>query len=259
MNRYKIKLVVIILILFMAGCTEKDDLTLPVRIQFKVGFSRYSKDHTWELLEYEHYIEFTEGYIFIQKIQFEGIREAGGDVFFETDPEINLPTTEFGGLIDKALVTEFDIPQGIYNSMKWDIYLRKTATDELIGEDDTDLLYKGIVIKGTIYQRWFREIWGLGSDSSSTIQIIFVIDDTELISIRSYPDIAISNDRVHEAILRLDPNYAFDPISEESIKEAEISSDINGDPLLIISSSKNKNLYEMLLYRISQIARVLII
>ena len=172
---------------------------------------------------------------------------------------LDLPTIEFGGLIDKALVTEFDIPQGIYNSMKWDIYLKNIPTNELIAEDDLDLLHKGIVIQGFIYQRWHRRIWGLGPDSASTIQILFAIHDSVLFSIMSYPDRLISENSVHEAILRLDPYYAFEPINQESIEEAEISSDINGHPLLVISSDKNKQLYEILLYRISQFARVLII
>ncbi len=33
----KIKLVIIILILFISGCTKKDELTLPVKIHLKIG------------------------------------------------------------------------------------------------------------------------------------------------------------------------------------------------------------------------------
>jgi len=140
--------------------------------------------------------------------------------------------------------------------LRIDIYMKKMVTDELIADDDTDSPDIGLVIKGS-----FNQIWGF--DSASYIQILFTIDDIEQFSFRSYPrygnpKIVMSENRDNEAILRLDPYDAFYPISRESIEEAELSSDKDGQPILIISSDKNRHLYENLLYRISKSARVLV-
>jgi hypothetical protein len=236
----------------MAGCTKKDDLTRPVRIRFKIGFTTPDPDAYGGIYDSDGFFRFREGLIDIQKIHFEGKREAGEDVFFETDPEINLPTMEFGA--QPALISDFDIPQGIYDIMEWGITMKKMMTDKLIVYDDTDSLDIGLVIKGT-----FSVFMVAPGDYS--IPVLFAIDDTEQFSFKSYPrygdpKIVMSEDRDNEAILYLDPYYAFDPISRESIEEAEISSDRFGEPIIIISSNKNKQLYENLLYRISQSAKV---
>ncbi len=252
MTLYKIQLVMIILILSMAGCTEKDALTRPVRIRFKIAFTSPDPDAYGGFYDIDGFFRFTEGLISIQKIQFEGNREAGEDVFFITDPENNLPTIEFGK--QPTLISDFDIPQGIYDNMEWGITMKKMVTDKLIAYDDTDSLDIGLVIKGTF------SVF-MGDPGDYTIPVLFAIDDTEQFSFKSYPrygnpKIVMSENRDNEAILYLDPFYSFDSISRESIEGAEISIDRFGEPIIIISSNKNKHLYENLLYRISQSAKV---
>ena len=83
MINFKIRLTGIILILFFPSCTEKDELTLPVNVDFMISISDNSSN--------DEYLTFTGGVIGIQKIGFEGKREAGEDVFFETDPKMDLP------------------------------------------------------------------------------------------------------------------------------------------------------------------------
>jgi hypothetical protein len=106
MTLYKIKVASVILILFMAGCREKDDLTLPVKVYFKIGISPENSLNT-------EYLHFTDCKIGIQRIQFEGKREAGTDIFFETDPNMNLQTLSFAQ--QPLTISVFNIPQGIYN------------------------------------------------------------------------------------------------------------------------------------------------
>jgi hypothetical protein len=239
MTLYKIKLASITLILFIAGCTEKDDLTLPVRVYFKIGISP----------EYEYsdtYLSFAEGQIGIQRIQFEGKREAGEDVFFETDPQMNLQILAFSTGIN-PVISDFDIPQGIYNYMKWDINLKRIVIDNY-----TDSLSIGLVISG-IYEY---------SDLSS-IPVVVYIDDTEQFTVKSSDldgnsSIVLSvNKDYYEAILVLAPGYTFSSISRESLeKAADISRD-RGHSAILISSSENEDLYENLLYRIEQSAKII--
>jgi hypothetical protein len=58
-------------------------------------------------------------------------------------------------------------------------------------------------------------------------------------------------------ILLFDPAYAFYSISRESLEEADISYD-SGTPIILISSEENEDLYEDVLYRLSQSTRVLV-
>lgn len=258
------KLVVIILVLFMAGCTEKDELTSPVRVHFKITLAESGWD--WGLGECTEYFDFTEGRILIQKVRFEGKRETGEGIFFETDPDIDLPIIEFAVVhtYDRppALITDFDIPQGIYDYWKWDICLEKIAIDELIADDDAVSQDIGLIIKGSFNKTWWSTEWWV-YDSTYSIQVLLAIDATEQFSVMSYDvhdsqEIALSGWGDRQAIMFLDPYYAFEPIKSESIEEAEVSSDIDGQPIIIISSDKNKHLYENILYRISQSARILV-
>jgi hypothetical protein len=257
MMTLKMKLVSIILILFISGCTEKDELTLPVRIHFRIGID---EDSFYDFdLPYGDHFSFTEGQSGIEMVQFEGRREAGGDIFFETDPKVSIPTVEFGE--QPGTISVFDIPQGIYNYMRWDISLKKIMTDELIDDNDLDSLNTGLVIKGNYVQEWYKEYediyyggfyWAL--DSVSERPFIFAINDTEQFSVMAFPtnpnrSIVLSENTDYIATLLLDLSYAFDSISRESFDKAEISGD-NEHPVVIISRNKNKYLYEIILHRL---------
>ena len=130
--------------------------------------------------------------------------------------------------------------------MKWDINLKRIVTD-----DYTDSLSIGLVFSGGYYL-----------DEVPVIPIILAIDDTEQLSVKSYNQdgssrIVLSGNKDYEANLLLDIGYAFSSISRESLEEADISN-VNGEQIVVISSHENENLYENLLYRIAQSARVII-
>jgi len=246
MINFKIRLAGIILILFFPSCTEKDELTLPVNVDFMISISDNSSG--------DEYLSFTGGVIGVQKIGFEGKRDAGEDIFFETDPKMNLPQLTFGTYAQPASISDFDIPQGIFNYMKWDINLKKIVIDELNDDDDDgddDSLYTGLAILGTYsYQ------------SGVSIPIILAIDNAEQFSVRSFdPEgnstIVLSVEKDYDAVLLLDPGYSFHSISRESIEEAETSDD-SGTEVILISSEENEDLYEVLLYRIAQSAKVIV-
>jgi hypothetical protein len=234
MTTYKIKLICITLILFIAGCIEqeKDDLTLPVRVHFKIDLK---DDHDGPIIIYGI------GNIGIQYIQFEGIREAGGNVYFETDPEMDLSYN--GYTFTKAPIYDYDIPQGIYNYMRWDIALKRIVIPQEL-KDDADSLSVGLVIHGSL------ENWDV---PWIFIPVIFAVDDTEEFIAR-FPDrIALSANKDYEATLILAEN-AFRSVSYE---DAEISGE--GEfQRIIITSTKNKDMYEKILYQLHRSASVVI-
>jgi hypothetical protein len=249
MSIHNLKWVFIIMILFIAGCIkEKDELTLPVRIKLQIAALP---------LQENYFLYAFEGKIGIKSIQFEGKREAGEDIFFETDPKMNLQTLQLSS--KPTGILEFEIPQGIYNYMRWDLTLKSIMTEELNNVGDADSLRIGLVIPGSYWMEDWTDEWGW--DISIT-PFIFGIDDTELFSFKSTgidgrSGIVITDRKTYEITLLLDLQGTFGSVSWESFAEAELT-DANGQQIILITSDKNKNLYENFLYRTSQSAKVFI-
>lgn len=237
MDLYKLKLVSITLIFFLAGCTrEKDELMLPVNIRLGIGIK--SAGYEFPIFG---------GQIGIQSIRFEGKREAGEDVFFETDPEVNLPLIEFSDHFTD--ISDFDIPRGVYKHMKWDIDLKKIVTDRIYGYEDADSLNIGLVISGT-YD------YGYGEEPSNPF--VFAIDDTVKFLFETNDKVSydLSDHKSYAVILLLDPSNAFGSISRDSIQKLETSGAI-GHQIILISSNKNEDVYESLLQRIILYAKAI--
>lgn len=230
----KLKPGFIILSLLMAGCTNKDELTRPVKVSFKIGIV---SDNT--SVTSPKYLDFNECQIGIQGIRFEGKREAGGDVYFETDSKMNLNTITF---FEPVIISEFDVPQGIYYYMKWDIDMR------CIEEYDP---CAGIIIKGNYY-----------SLAGPKIPFVLEIEQPEEFSIRAFDPqdkttIVLTKDKSYEAKVLFNPVSAFQAISQASFESAHISYD-TGNMIIIISRNDNMDLYTILLDRIFQSAKVVI-
>jgi hypothetical protein len=251
MGFYKMKLMSIALIMFIAGCREKDELTLPVSVHLMIGISQDNSLNT-------EYLGFTECEIGINRIWFEGLREAGPAVYFQTDPKINLPTITF---FQPVIVSSYDIPQGVYNYMKWDITMYCIENERIFnietrGWDWNDFEENYYCCKAIDIYGSYKSLDG------SVIPFIFGIDATEMLSVKAFdPDgnstIVLSVNKEYDATLLFNPQEAFSSISRESFEKAEIS-DENGQPVIIISNNTNKGLYEILLYRLFQYARVIV-
>jgi hypothetical protein len=67
--------------------------------------------------------------------------------------------------------------------------------------------------------------------------------------------LVLSANKEYEANLLFAPEKGFNSLTQKSFEKAEIS-EKSGYPKIIISSSKNEKLYELLLYRIFQSAEV---
>jgi hypothetical protein len=241
MTLFKRKLLSLILVLFIAGCIDKDELTLPVKVYFKVGISSDISLKT-------KYLNLFECRVGIQSIQFEGKREAGGDIFFETVSTLNMQTLSF---LQPIIISDFDIPQGIYNSMKWDISMKCIDTEGLIDDNDEESSCIVILISGDYTYM-----------DGSVIPFIFAISEPVQFSVLAYnlygdSEIALSVNKEYEATVLITPENAFNSIPRQSFEKAGISGEI-GYTKIIISSSNNEDLYEFILNRIFQSAKVIV-
>lgn len=237
MNFYKTKLAVILLVLLITGCLKvpKDPDTLPGRIMLKISIADRGYDvYPW-----------FGGCIGIQSIRFEGKRDVGEDVFFETDPETIIPVLDIrtGGFI-----SDFDIPRGVYNYMKMDIDLKRIVTKTLV-DLELDSLDLGLFFMG-----WYDYLYG---DPYPPLQILFAIDDTVRLSFRSEVNHKfVLSDEESGVNLILDPYSVIQPIGQEIIENLEPSGHI-GHQIILISSRKNKDMYDYILNKICQNAKII--
>ena len=234
MTHLKIKLVVIILFLAVTSCVEKDDLTLPVRVFFKIGISPNQ-------LPYYEYLDFTQCQIGIQSISFEGTREEGPDIHFVTNPALNLQTLSFNE--KPTAISIFDLPQGVYSSMKWDISLKCIETERPIDDRNESSPCIGIIIKGN-----YTNMGGF------VIPFILAIDKPVLFSVMSFgpageSTIVLSVDKEYEATVLFAPEEAFSAVDRQFLEDAELSGDLS-HPEIIISSVMNEELYLKLVFNI---------
>jgi len=232
----------LILILIMAGCVEpKEPLTFPTDIQLHIGLTTQNLQTIY-----------WSGQIGIQTIRFEGKREKGEDVFFETDPAENFQPFELQ--YPQRHICDFEIPRGVYTYMKWEIVLKKIMTQEITSYVDLDSLEIGLIISG-IDEYWMFYPEGLPNP------VVFAADDTVTLSFLSNAEVNfdLSGNRRYEIILSLDPCTVYYSIDRDSLQYLEITkvrffntmSDV-----VLITCNKNENLYNQIIKRMARTIRV---
>ena len=241
MKPYKTILLIITLILLISGCREKDDLTLPVKVFLEIGLSQ---DNSM----IPDYLGFTEGSINIKNISFEGARESGGNVFFETDFRKNVGEVKFSQ--KPSLISAYDLPQGIYNFMKWSVTLY----------DGDDFDYTIEVPPGIVLSGYYRYLNGTEIPLTFFYEVVWEMMPGFSIYSKN-PDgnskIALSVDNTYMALVLFKPEAAFMEILRDSLEEAEVVGE-GEHGKLIISSKHNKHLYELISYKIFQCARIVV-
>lgn len=238
----KIKLSVIVLILFIYGCTKKDPLTLPVRIHLQVGCNLVQCYYSDDPYFPTYTLTLKRCEIGIQRMHFEGIREAGDKYFFDTDPKLNLPV--FGFIEQYEPVSEFDIPQGIYSPLSWEIYLKRITFSELADQAEPALQNAGLYIKG-----FYNHVSYLQNglvDSVLSIPFIFVVPDAEPFIFRSLEVNIFNSGEEYTQKLLFDFTDAFESINPDRFEEAEITGEYPNDKI-IISNEKNTLLFNDML------------
>jgi hypothetical protein len=236
----------IISIFIYQSCT-KDDLTRPVRISLTVIINEQYKTNNTLLFE--------RGEITLREIQFDGKREAGGDYSFNTESGKNFgPNYFYPPSSPQETLANFDLPQGVYSGMRWKFEL-SDGLERLEQDDDDDDNYNsetpGLILDGS-YINNEREM----------LRIRIEIDPFESFDCLALADngnknISIVSGITYNAILYLDPYFVFRAISSESLEEADYSDD-ELSPVLLISSDSNKELYEIILFRLQQSVKIVV-
>jgi hypothetical protein len=222
-----------------------DEFTRPVRISLTPRINEQYK--TNENLSFE------SGEIVLKEIQFEGKRETGGDYLFSTESGKIFGPGYFYPHPSNHELSYFDLPQGIYTLMKWRFELSEGLI-RLENDDDDDEIDSetpGLILHGNYINH-----------NGEKIQIRIELDPFESFECQSQSEtgdkkINIISGEIYNADLYFDPFYAFRAISDASLENADYSDDETA-PVLLISSYSNEDLYEIILFRLQQSAKIVV-
>lgn len=217
---------------------------MPVSVDMEVTIAEGSSPH----------LTFDGGLIMVEQIAFSGHRNQGGDVYFATEDgdgfgPVSFPHNSFGH------IKKFDIPQGVYSHMEWDL-----ALDDIDSQDDDD-----VEDADDEWQVADGGLWIAGTYTrvdGAPLPLYVSVDDDEQFSVKTEGVEGAANITLHIsnsylAQFVIDPYYATQTVSVRSLENAEVSSGTLGD-YIEISADKNEALYENILFRLERSAKVVI-
>lgn len=221
-----------------SGC-EKDELTYPVKVNFSININQATSSQT--------YLTLSKSVVCVGNISFIGIRQQGGDVHFDTKPGVNQGSHIINVGQPAQYITYFDIPQGIYNYMGWDMSFSEIDED-IFDDENIDSDDFGMIIIGTYTKT-----------SGAQIPIYFAINPSEIINCETTnPDnstpISIVKDNTYNMLVEINPSEAIEGISREYFEQAivEIGEDEDSVDHILVSAESNNSLYQLFLFRMEK-------
>jgi hypothetical protein len=226
----KVAWFIIIVILFFAAFSCKDELTLPAKVSFKFGMEPYyaEENGTDQKIYASNPNKYTidKGQLVIEAIEFDGRRDQGKDVYFISD---------FSQKVESVLNTEtssieveFDIPQGVYNRIDVTLHLGNNGNSPLI-------------LEGTFNFGPFTEL-----------PIRFEYGYADVITVRAKPksgsNIVLSKDNPSKVRVVIDSGFLFRFINPSVIANAD-RVNMNGIEVMLINSTNNINTFNQIANR----------
>jgi hypothetical protein len=235
----KITILSVIIFMFLTSC-KKDELTLPAKVLFEFELITH-EEGTMNLKSGPPSnvpagkIIIDEGILIIGAIEFDGRREEGKDVFFVADLKQPVVVDMKTGSFNQPL--SFDIPQGIYNLVDFYFELEKGNGVPLVLE-------------------------GISRGPLRELPIRFEYDIPENFSVRAESKvnskkIILRKDNTSKARIILDARYIFQFVNMPLLQDAGISV-VNDKEMILISSTKNVNIFNMMAERLEKSMKVII-
>jgi hypothetical protein len=238
---YKYLLVTGLALLFLMSSCIDDDLNKPVRIDLEFSFEENPLTIP--------YLTFTNAVISLERVRFYGIRDVGNDVFFSSNPGLSFGTFVIPDWQNTSFVTYFDLPQGIYNIIRWEAQLDEIDDDvydnEFVDSDDFGLIFEGT------YTRL----------DGSTVLLFIAVDPAtfsfETTDAFGNSLISFDSRNNYTVSFELNPYLALQGISRNLIEQAETDSEDDIE-YIEISSDENEDLYDLVLFRLEKTFKAVI-
>lgn len=236
---YVVRMSILGLILVLPSCIDPPGGNNPVRVNFDVRFNVTNQTPP--------YFTFSRAILAINSIRFQGVRQAGNDVAFSTRQDQPLGLFDLSPTQFIRPVTWFDLPEGVYNSMRWEITLLPINNgyfdddDDFISDDDE----YGFILVGQ-YSRL----------DGTPVVMIFAMEEYEVlrlqtIGLNAQTQIPLIVDKIYNIELVINPFSIFGGIPRTMFEQAEIQVN-NGIMYLMISPDQNEELYDLMLLRLAR-------
>jgi len=237
-KQFVVRVTVVLLFLTLPSCLDAPEGNKPVRVNFDIRFDVG--------IQTPAYFTFSRAILAINSIRFQGVRQAGNDVAFSTRPDQPLGLFVLSPSQFLRPVTWFDIQEGVYNSMRWEITLLP-INDDFFDDDDE----YGFILEGQ-YTRL----------DGTQVVVIFAMEEIEVlrlqtIGLNAQTQISLIVDRIYSIELVINPFSIFGGIPRTMLEQAEIQVN-NGIRYLLISPDDNEELYDLMLLRLARELRAII-
>ena len=218
-----------ILALLVFSSCDKKELNVPTEVVTVFDVDRMSQG--------ENHLMFTSGYISLSEFEINGTRQEGSPVKLKEQYSegLEVPFTSIMPHEDLQL----DIPQGNYTELEVKFKTRHNVSGITIH-------LEGLFIEDDDDDDVFPIIFEYSANENYKLDVEDIDDLSPLV---------LSKDRSAYFTVEMDPFYWFDVVSEDTWEDSDKTT-MGGIEVIKISSSENRNIYNMVRSRVGESARV---
>ncbi len=243
MTKFTLKhLTLILLSATVFFACEPDDLSKPVKVHLEFSYK--------EGVVPIDYLSFNKIIWSVENIDFYGIRKEGNDVLFHTRPGDSFGNHILTPAQNVSYITFFDLKQGIYQLMRWNVGLGE-IDDEIYSDEFVDSDDFGLIIEGT-YTRL-----------DGTIVLLFIaIEEEEILTFEALiqdeeTSLAIISDNTYTMSLEVNPHALMRGIPRSMLEEVETEEE-DAVEFIEISEDENEKLYDLVLFQLTKTLKIIV-
>lgn len=205
----------------------------------------------------------------ISRLEIEGSRDAGGNVFLERQLNLVEGNINLRSQINNKI--DIDIPQGIYNNLKFRLNFQRDEeeseeiTDDLsewlLGDEDKTNEERAEDL-GDIIEEYLEDVnpallfTATASRNGSTFKIVMPLNDPVIFDIpfmnnEGGRNISLIKDQKQELKVIFNPDYWFSITSFEALNNAQKGT-IEGEEYVFLHKQVNSSLYGLIIGRIEE-------
>ena len=206
----------------MSSC-EKDELTLPTTVIFEFSMNVNEEDGK--------FLQFDQGELSFNALEFDGDREAGQDIFFLSEFEDSVEVD-----LDLEVASEnvsYDVPQGVYKRIKLRIGSNSLTAGPRIN-------YGGI--------------YNSARNGDIEVRIEFSGDEPiemNAVGPSANNEIVLNKNMPTTAEIHFDPLILFQFANSRQLESADVII-IEGNPVIIISKDANITIFNQIVSRLER-------
>lgn len=210
---------------------EKDELTLPAKVDFEFSMDAYQTD---ESVKSMYGFNIDRGTIVVNSIEFDGRRSAGDDYYFTSEFTTPLTAEMHNG--NSSQKVSYDIPQGIYEKID--------MVFSLGSEYDNSLVLTGSFNQGPLIQIPIRFEYGFQEQIRVKAK-----------NLNGSDEIVLMKDKPAKAKIIFNTPSFFQFVNYNLFQNA-VTIEIDGEETILVNAETNRNIFNLLAARINNSVQV---